>query len=241
MDRYRAAVSSAPPRSFLLVNFPVAPQILPFAFGDEAASWGELVSVTCSVAKGDQPLEISWAFNGTPIGSHHGSDVVIGSTNKKNSVLTIESVAASHAGEYTCSASNRAGATTHSSRLTVNGTCVIPSHVKKKKKRKEKKENLLLPLSIPFSPSPPVVPYRICARMMKRMEALRTLLSPFSFLSFPRRSRSRATDPPVLFRRRSAQLGGDAVGFLHDRERRLPGQFDVDVRRHPRRLEQAGR
>lgn len=164
MDRYRAAVSSAPPRSFLLVNFPVAPQILPFAFGDEAASWGELVSVTCSVAKGDQPLEISWAFNGTPIGSHHGSDVVIGSTNKKNSVLTIESVAASHAGEYTCSASNRAGATTHSSRLTVNGTCVIPSHVKKKKKRKEKKENLLLPLSIPFSPSPPVVPYRMmCA------------------------------------------------------------------------------
>lgn len=104
--------------------FPVGPQILPFAFGDEPASWGELVSVTCSVAKGDQPLEISWAFNGTPIDSHHGSDVVIGSTNKKNSVLTIESVAARHAGEYTCSASNRAGATTHSSRLTVNGTCV---------------------------------------------------------------------------------------------------------------------
>ncbi|XP_061930193.1 cell adhesion molecule Dscam2 isoform X42 [Apis cerana] len=107
-------------RGTLEVQVMVAPQILPFAFGDEAASWGELVSVTCSVAKGDQPLEISWAFNGTPIGSHHGSDVVIGSTNKKNSVLTIESVAASHAGEYTCSASNRAGATTHSSRLTVN-------------------------------------------------------------------------------------------------------------------------
>lgn len=75
------------------------------------------------MAKGDQPLEISWAFNGAPIDSHHhGSDVVVGSTNKKNSVLTIESVAARHAGEYTCSASNRAGATTHSSRLTVNGT-----------------------------------------------------------------------------------------------------------------------
>lgn len=93
-------------------------------FGDEPASWGELVSVTCSVAKGDQPLEISWAFNGTPIGSNHGSDVVVASTNKKNSVLTIESVAARHAGEYTCSASNRAGATSHSAQLTVNGTCV---------------------------------------------------------------------------------------------------------------------
>ncbi|XP_050573271.1 cell adhesion molecule Dscam2 isoform X35 [Bombus affinis] len=107
-------------RGTLEVQVMVAPLILPFAFGDEPASWGELVSVTCSVAKGDQPLEISWAFNGTPIDSHHGSDVVIGSTNKKNSVLTIESVAARHAGEYTCSASNRAGATTHSSQLTVN-------------------------------------------------------------------------------------------------------------------------
>ncbi|XP_017767401.1 PREDICTED: Down syndrome cell adhesion molecule-like protein Dscam2 isoform X1 [Eufriesea mexicana] len=107
-------------RGTLEVQVMVAPQILLFTFGDEPASWGELVSVTCSVAKGDQPLEISWAFNGTPIDSHHGSDVVIGSTNKKNSVLTIESVAARHAGEYTCTAANRAGATSHSSQLTVN-------------------------------------------------------------------------------------------------------------------------
>ncbi|CAL7934267.1 unnamed protein product [Xylocopa violacea] len=107
-------------RGTLEVQVMVAPQILPFTFGDEPASWGELVSVTCSVAKGDQPLEISWAFNGTPIDSHHGSDVVVASTNRKNSVLTIESVAARHAGEYTCSASNRAGATTHTSQLNVN-------------------------------------------------------------------------------------------------------------------------
>ncbi|XP_076390060.1 Down syndrome cell adhesion molecule 1 isoform X35 [Megachile rotundata] len=107
-------------RGTLEVQVMVAPQILPFMFGDEPASWGELISVTCSVTKGDQPLEISWAFNGTPIDSQHGSDVVIASTNKKNSVLTIESVAARHAGEYTCSASNRAGATTHSAQLTVN-------------------------------------------------------------------------------------------------------------------------
>ncbi|XP_078037888.1 Down syndrome cell adhesion molecule 1 isoform X14 [Augochlora pura] len=107
-------------RGTLEVQVMVAPQILPFTFGDEPASWGELVSVTCSVAKGDQPLEITWAFNGTPIDSHHGSDVVVASTNKKNSVLTIESVAARHAGDYTCSASNRAGATSHSAQLTVN-------------------------------------------------------------------------------------------------------------------------
>lgn len=102
--------------------FLVAPQILPFAFGDEPASWGELVSVTCSVTKGDQPIEISWTFNGTPIDSRD-SDIVVASTNRKNSVLTIESVAARHAGDYTCTASNRVGATTHTAHLAVNGTC----------------------------------------------------------------------------------------------------------------------
>ncbi|XP_076672534.1 Down syndrome cell adhesion molecule 1 isoform X37 [Andrena cerasifolii] len=107
-------------RGTIEVQVMVAPQILPFSFGDEPASWGELISVTCSVTKGDKPLEISWAFNGTPIDGRHGSDVVIASTNKKNSVLTVESVAARHAGEYTCSASNRAGATTHSAQLIVN-------------------------------------------------------------------------------------------------------------------------
>ncbi|XP_025152773.1 Down syndrome cell adhesion molecule-like protein Dscam2 isoform X24 [Harpegnathos saltator] len=106
-------------RGTLEVQVMVAPQILPFAFGDEPASWGELVSVTCSVAKGDQPIEITWAFNGTTIDSRD-SDVVVASTNRKNSVLTIESVAARHAGDYTCTASNRVGTTTHTAHLAVN-------------------------------------------------------------------------------------------------------------------------
>ncbi|XP_032672556.1 Down syndrome cell adhesion molecule-like protein Dscam2 isoform X9 [Odontomachus brunneus] len=106
-------------RGTLEVQVMVAPQILPFAFGDEPASWGELVSVTCSVTKGDQPIEITWTFNGTLIDSRD-SDVVVASTNRKNSVLTIESVAARHAGDYTCTASNRVGTTTHSAHLAVN-------------------------------------------------------------------------------------------------------------------------
>ncbi|KAG5309252.1 DSCL protein, partial [Acromyrmex insinuator] len=106
-------------RGTLEVQVMVAPQILPFAFGDEPASWGELVSITCSVTKGDQPIEISWTFNGTSIDSRD-SDVVVASTNRKNSVLTIESVAARHAGDYTCTASNRVGATTYTAHLAVN-------------------------------------------------------------------------------------------------------------------------
>lgn len=100
----------------------VAPQILTFTFGEEPANWGDLVSVTCSVIKGDNPVLISWAFNGEPIENDQTTDVTIGSTNRKNSVLSIEAVAARHAGEYTCSASNQAGATSHSARLLVNGT-----------------------------------------------------------------------------------------------------------------------
>ncbi|XP_067215063.1 cell adhesion molecule Dscam1 isoform X13 [Linepithema humile] len=106
-------------RGTLEVQVMVAPQILPFAFGDEPANWGELVSVTCSVTKGDQPIEITWTFNGTPIDSSD-SDIVVGSTNRKNSVLTIESVAARHAGDYACTASNRVGATAHTAHLAVN-------------------------------------------------------------------------------------------------------------------------
>ncbi|XP_046738267.1 Down syndrome cell adhesion molecule-like protein Dscam2 isoform X3 [Diprion similis] len=106
-------------RGTLEVQVMVAPQILPFTFGEEPANWGELVSVTCSVIKGDLPIAISWAFNGEPI-ENDQTDVTIGSTNKKNSVLSIEAVVARHAGEYTCSASNKAGATSHSAALFVN-------------------------------------------------------------------------------------------------------------------------
>lgn len=99
----------------------VAPQILPFSFGDEPANWGDLVSVTCSVAKGDLPIDITWAFNGQLVKELQDHDVLVASTNRKNSVLSIESVNAKHVGEYTCLASNHAGTASYSSYLAVNG------------------------------------------------------------------------------------------------------------------------
>lgn len=100
--------------------FAVAPQIAPFAITEEPANWGDSISVVCAILKGDLPIEITWALNGEPIGRDR-SDINIVATTRKNSILSIESVAARHAGEYTCSASNKAGATSHSSVLTVNG------------------------------------------------------------------------------------------------------------------------
>ncbi|KAJ8667920.1 hypothetical protein QAD02_009583, partial [Eretmocerus hayati] len=101
----------------------VAPQILPFTFGDEPSNSGDLVSVTCSVSKGDLPIEISWAFENKLLKDQPDHDVLVASTNKKNSVLSIESVNAKHVGEYTCLATNHAGTASYSAFLAVN---VVP-------------------------------------------------------------------------------------------------------------------
>jgi hypothetical protein len=106
----------------LLSNFfyQVSPQIVPFVFGDEPANSGESVSTVCTVSRGDQPLEFSWYFNGEKLLIQDREGLSI-STSKRRSLLEIEAVSANHAGEYTCSVSNEAGATSHSSILAVNG------------------------------------------------------------------------------------------------------------------------
>lgn len=103
------------------VRIAVSPQIAPISFGEEPVNAGDLVSVQCVVTKGDSPLEITWTFDGHPIQSYH-SDVIVSDTGKRVKQLTIESVAARHAGEYTCVASNAAGSISHSVILDVNGT-----------------------------------------------------------------------------------------------------------------------
>lgn len=89
--------------------------------GDEPANWGDAVTATCTVFKGDFPIDIQWSLNGKPI-SHDYPDITISSSSKRVRVLTIDAVAARHAGEYTCSASNAAGGTSYSASLAVNGT-----------------------------------------------------------------------------------------------------------------------
>ncbi|XP_035731503.1 Down syndrome cell adhesion molecule-like protein Dscam2 isoform X30 [Vespa mandarinia] len=106
-------------RGTLEVQVMVSPEIAPFDIAEKPANWGDSISVVCAIVKGDVPIEISWALNGEPIGPDR-SDINILATTRKNSILSIESVAARHAGEYTCSASNKAGGTSHSSTLVVN-------------------------------------------------------------------------------------------------------------------------
>lgn len=99
-------------------HLPVPPQIIPFDFGEEAVNSGEFASVSCSVHKGDLPIEISWYHNNNTIREQNGVTVM---KNKKVSTLSIDSVSFENYGEYTCTAKNRAGSTTHSAVLNVNG------------------------------------------------------------------------------------------------------------------------
>lgn len=103
------------------------PHIGPFSISDGPANSGDMVSATCSIIKGDFPVKIVWKLNGNTIGSDE-TDITITKINKHMSALSIESVAARHAGEYTCVATNRAGNTSHSTVLVVNGTIIPPMH-----------------------------------------------------------------------------------------------------------------
>ncbi|XP_076173893.1 Down syndrome cell adhesion molecule 1 isoform X31 [Ptiloglossa arizonensis] len=115
-------------RGTLEVQVMVAPQLAPFVFGDEAANAGEMATVQCAAIKGDLPLRIVWSLNGRPIdvgrvSGGHGydtADIVVTRGSKRISTLTIDSVAARHAGEYKCTATNAAGSAAHTSVLSVN-------------------------------------------------------------------------------------------------------------------------
>ncbi|XP_061930156.1 cell adhesion molecule Dscam2 isoform X8 [Apis cerana] len=106
-------------RGTLEVQVMVAPEIVPFDIGEGPANWGDTVTATCTVLKGDHPIQIEWALNGEPISRNH-YDISIVNTSKRVSLLTIDGVTARHAGEYTCSVSNAAGGTSYSATLAVN-------------------------------------------------------------------------------------------------------------------------
>lgn len=100
---------------------------MPFDFGEEAINSDEMVSVFCTVNKGDFPIDIYWLLNNKSISTVHGVNVL--RTNKRISQLTIDSVQEEHAGVYSCLAKNSAGIASWSTVLKVNGTCtnfIIP-------------------------------------------------------------------------------------------------------------------
>lgn len=97
----------------------MAPQILPFSFGEESVNAGDVTSVTCTVVKGDSPMSIAWYFNNTEVNTDQG--IMVYKAGARVSTLSVESARAEHSGAYTCIARNAAGAANHTAYLHVNG------------------------------------------------------------------------------------------------------------------------
>lgn len=83
---------------------------------------GDPASVTCTMLKGDLPVDIAWLHNNRTITKNDGISIIHG---KKFSMLNIEVVSFEHAGEYTCIVRNQAGFATYSAVLNVNGINLI--------------------------------------------------------------------------------------------------------------------
>lgn len=98
----------------------MTPVLVPFEFGEEPYDMLSTTTASCTVTKGDSPIYIDWLFNGMKISSNDG--IVITKSGPKMSILYIESVQPRHAGNYTCSAHNKAGFVEHSSELRVIGS-----------------------------------------------------------------------------------------------------------------------
>lgn len=104
---------------FSSVAVAVPPQIIPFEFADDPVNSGDMSSLTCTVNKGDFPIDIFWTLNGKNVESANG--ISISRTNKRISQLSIETARAEHSGNYECIAKNAAGTARHSTFLHVNG------------------------------------------------------------------------------------------------------------------------
>lgn len=99
----------------------VPPRISPFTFGDEPSSFGDTISIQCTIAGGDTPIDVVWKLNDKAIVDTH-NDILLDKRGQRVHTLFIEAVKASHIGNYTCSATNRAGTVKHTSQLLVNGS-----------------------------------------------------------------------------------------------------------------------
>ena len=93
--------------------------VMPLTFGAEILDEGQYAQVVCTVAKGDEPLKISWSLQGEMISSE--PRLTTTSLGTRTNMLTIQSVGYRHSGTYTCSASNKAGSASQSVELKVNG------------------------------------------------------------------------------------------------------------------------
>lgn len=98
----------------------VPPKISSFQSSILQLNVGDRASLTCSVVKGDLPLQIQWRKDGRPIelAAQHMS---VKNVDQYNSILVIDHLVADHTGNYSCCVRNAAAEVESAQRLLVNG------------------------------------------------------------------------------------------------------------------------
>lgn len=97
----------------------VLPHINPFSL-NEPVYYGDNIQLNCHVSKGDKPIQLSWTFHGKELSTDMGMVTV--KVGEDTSLLMVSSADLIHSGNYTCIALNRAGKTTYTTEILVNGT-----------------------------------------------------------------------------------------------------------------------
>lgn len=102
------------------------PEIVPFSFGKEQMNLDDSVMASCSIVKGDLPLNIFWQFTESDETMSYNlttnDGVVVTKPSQKISILAIDAVKARHRGNYTCFAQNKGGSSRFSAYLAINGS-----------------------------------------------------------------------------------------------------------------------
>lgn len=97
----------------------VGPQTDISLLQDRHVEEGGIVTVTCSLSKGDPPLSFEWTKDGSSVASLPGVQVV---SHDFSSMLTITAASRFHSGNYYCKASNPVSWSMMKARILVDGT-----------------------------------------------------------------------------------------------------------------------
>ncbi|KAI4469263.1 titin [Holotrichia oblita] len=104
----------------ILIRVPVPPKILPINPMTDLLREGMRAAITCQIMEGDLPITFRFERNGKPVSNNVALGTVVRRIDEFSSSLIIDQVTSAHTGNYTCIASNVAGAEKYIVPLTVN-------------------------------------------------------------------------------------------------------------------------
>lgn len=109
----------------IFLHFPAPPNLKPIQF-EHGLQSGDRVMVACFVSRGDPPIVIEWykdyiLIDNDNLLNSRIPGVSVDQNNRFTSVLMIDPIQLSHAGKYTCKASNEWASRSVSGTLSVNG------------------------------------------------------------------------------------------------------------------------